>query len=411
MNYKSALMAFGWITLLSTIAFGQNISGKVMNARNKSIRDAIVVLRSAKTRLPIRQTRTDENGNYSLMIPTRGADGSVDEYEVFTKVNGYKPRIISIKSNTTPENPVDLILEKDGNLEFIRAIVGFEQSGASAAESRQKFFFDLSIENGLGLKRENDDLGPRLRSWGTVRVTSVPQQITSGIATFVSEFPQRVAEVKVNELAQAVEFLAGLEYRFWQSDKTAEAVGNQHINSLSLFSGVGVITPLTPRQTLEVFETTPEAIKRYPISAQSKYIAFVSPDRDRFFRQYYAGLRFKTHYFEWGESNGRYPGILDISVGQNAAVTGGRLRDLVIRLEGFFSLPITKGTVSLFGTALLQPKSAKITDPLILKKAPNNISVPGPDVAIVTVPQINRDYYRFGVGIDLVQVLKAWRLF
>jgi hypothetical protein len=406
MSYRPLTLAFWAFLLLPATALGQNrtVSGKVLDPQNKGIDKVRVVLRSSSSKLPIHQTITEKDGSYTLSIPSAGEG----EYELFTKAIGYKAQKVSVTSNSPPENPVDLILEKEGSLEFSRAIIALEQSGASAAESQQKFFFDLSIELGLGLKRKEDDLGPRLSSWGTVRVTTVPQQITSGVGTFVAEFPQRVADVKVNEVAQAAELLAGGEFRFWQSAKAIEVVGTHHIVSLSLFAGGGIITPLTPRQTLEVFETSPEAIQRFGISDQKKFIAFVSPDRDRFFRQYYLGLRFKTHYFEWGQNTERYPAILDVSLGQNESVTGGRLNGIVLRLEGFYALPLTKGTVSLFGTALLQLKASNISDPLILKRAPPNISVPSPDVAIVTIPQINRDYYRIGVGIDLVQVIKAW---
>ncbi len=49
----------------------------------------------------------------------------------------------------------------------------------------------------------------------------------------------------------------------------------------------------------------------------------------------------------------------------------------------------------------------KITDPLILEPAPTRTTVPGQNVVIITVPQINRDYYRIGVGIDFVLFVKS----
>src|SRR5438445_12733778 len=90
--------------------------------------------------------------------------------------------------------------------ELSRTIVGFEQAGASAASSAQRFFFNEYISvpfpvkqtlvksdcvplkqksDCVPLKQKSDcDFGPRVRLWGDVRITTVPQQITSSIGPF-----------------------------------------------------------------------------------------------------------------------------------------------------------------------------------------------------------------------------------
>jgi hypothetical protein len=91
-------------------------------------------------------------------------------------------------------------------------------------------------------------------------------------------------------------------------------------------------------------------------------------------------------------------------------VTGGRLRGGVIRLEGFFPLPY-EGLkfINLFGTALIKPTRTQITEPLILEAAPTGTTVPANNVFLFTQPQINRDYYKVGVGIDLMSLISKWK--
>ena len=92
--------------------------------------------------------------------------------------------------------------------------------------------------------------------WGTVRVTSVPQQTSTPLGTFATSFAQQVSEVKVNEVAQDIEFLAGANVR------------------------------LTNRLcSLEVFKAFPVAPGVPQLPTGTEFVAFVSPDRDRSFRQ------------------------------------------------------------------------------------------------------------------------------
>jgi hypothetical protein len=81
--------------------------------------------------------------------------------------------------------------------------------------------------------------------------------------------------------------------------------------------------------------------------------------------------------------------MLDITFGQNEAVTGGRLRGGIRRLEGYYPLPY-EGLkfINLFGTAMMKLTRTKITDPLILEPAPTGTTVPGQNVVIITVPKL-----------------------
>ncbi|HSB08588.1 MAG TPA: carboxypeptidase-like regulatory domain-containing protein, partial [Blastocatellia bacterium] len=409
-NIRQCIWGAFALCVVPTVVCAQNISGKVVDADNNGIVGVIVRLRDKDTKDILRKATTIAGGEYSIPIPS-GTAARV--YHLFAAKAGYKPvtRPVSVPADTPNIGGQEIHLEKVDSVEFTRTIVGFEQAGATGAESEQHFFFDLHIEVPLGSRDKPDDsLGPRWRNWGTIRVTTVPQEINSGVADFVTEFPTEVGKVKVSEIADAAEVLAGLEFRLLESNKKARDTGKQDIVSLSLLGGLGLTTPFSLRTATarNVFEATDEARQRFNLSPDKKFIAFVPQERDRFFRQYYAGLRLKTRYFEDGQDTGRNPAMLDLLWGFNEAITGGRLHGSILRIEGFYALPILDNTVYLFGTAMVKPVRAQFADPLVLKRAAGQ-AVPDPTVGIVSVPAPDRDYYRIGVGVDLSTLIGKWK--
>ena len=188
-----------------------------------------------------------------------------------------------------------------------------------------------------------------------------------------------------------------------------------------LVAGGGVSTPLNPRDTLQVFVVPPtgsepafdKEISTLGLTSQlagKSFIAFASTDRDRFFRQYYGGLRFKTFYYDRDttEPLRRFPATLDVLVGQDEAVTGGRAKGIVLRLEGFYPLPFTNTEfIYLFGNVEMIPGRPNVSDSIILQAAPANTLVPAANVLLVSTPQLNRDRYRIGVGMDVIALIEA----
>src|ERR1043166_1303819 len=317
--------------------------------------------------------------------------------------------------------------------ELFEAIAGYEQSGGSAAKHTQDFFFDFFISRPLPLgpypcgpgHEDYEFFGPRLRWWGNVRVASYPQQINAPVATFAAEFPNQILNQPVNKLAQTAEFITGLEWRLAQFGHPLN--GNDRDErqqfALSICGGGGPAGPREPIDTIQLYETPPvNSAQRpafeqaFPSAAKSPFVGFVSPDRDRFFRQYSGGIRLTTYYVKKGQA-GRpdmpylaAPAIVSVSVGQNEMITGGRMTGVVGRFEAFYPLVFAgdrsdrAGILYLFGTAMLHLGGAKQTDPLILKPA-TNVQPFDPGVALVTSAG-NRDVYVIGVGLDLGQLLK-----
>ena len=314
--------------------------------------------------------------------------------------------------------------------ETLRTIAGFEQAGASSASGAQRFFGNFYASIPFPTKAGTDSaqqagspdfhFGPRIRIFSDVRITTVPQQISSGIGQFAGQFAQQVANLKVNEIAQSTEFLAGTEIRLTGTNRALtsfDGTTSQRF-TLNLVLQAGATTPLTPKETLEVFDIRDPTLNsserdRLGISfPQTKakgteYVAFTTKDRDRFFRQYYGGFRFKTYYFRDGQRLSRFPSTVDVSFGGNEAVTGGRFHGGVVRTDFFQAIPVGgwAGSIFFYGTFLLKPVRTNIVDPLILRPAPG-IVVPASNVAIVFSPQTNRDYYRIGIGVELLSLFR-----
>jgi hypothetical protein len=231
-----------------------------------------------------------------------------------------------------------------------------------------------------------------------------------------------ISDAKTNQLASAFDFVVGPEVRLQRF----------HHTDLSLIAGFGAVSPVSPKQSAQIFEVPVNGssqqaafLKKYPGAKDKKYIAFVSPDRDRFFRQYFGGFRFKTFNYETHKVDGKlvvddqgnpkefltdaFPATFDITFGQNEAITGGRLRKFVVGLDGFYPLPFPDKSrfLYLFGSARFKAGGPKdIGTPFILDTAASSVKITDASVFIADPVATNRDTYRIGFGVDLVELFK-----
>lgn len=298
-----------------------------------------------------------------------------------------------------------------------RAIVGFEQSGASASGSEGKPFLDFFFTAPIRYKPYGDEL-PRASVWASLRLASIPQQVAA-FGTFASNFVNPLAEGQLgsNKLVQGFDFVVGPEFRLFGTNKAFPSVipGVKNQTKVYIAGGFGAISPLTTdKDSAQIFQTpgadSPQRenfLKLYPDAKDKKYIAFVFPDRDRFLRQYYLGLRFKTHFYDEEGLINRFPAIFDLMFGQNEAATGGKLKNVVMRLEGFYPFPVREANfLYLYGTAMMKfgGGGVNISTPLFLDTADSTVSITNKDVFIAPTRQASRDYYRIGIGVNLTEL-------
>lgn len=368
---------------------------------------------------------TDESG-LATFPPLKAGDYTVQASNTATYYSETERVTVVAGSSATYLLPLRRL--PNGGTRF-RAIVGFEQAGASSAEAQQKFFFNFFLSQPLTRGDRRDPLGSRWRAWGDVRVTSVPQQIDASVKDFAINFADEAGKVKVSEVAQAMDFLTGIEFRIAELDDLFRSPDDDDTSryTLSLIAAGGASTPVTPREELQLFEVNAALLNRYPVLRDptpddgvddaAKFVAFTPADRDRFFRQWYVGVRLKTDYFGvLGQPSKRASGQLDLTWGKNEAVTGGRFsQGSVFRADGFFPFPIVKklSFVHFFGTAIMRFTRAKVEDPIFARRITDSsafdMALFGPNVTFITTPQINRDYYRIGVGIDFVSLVEAFK--
>jgi hypothetical protein len=214
-------------------------------------------------------------------------------------------------------------------LAVARVMLGLEQTSAGSAAPVQKAAIGLFF---------SEPLSPRLSTWGDLRLSSIPVDVQSTLATLPTDATKIATTLPLNQLVRSGEFLVGVSYRL--------VGGTSPWSSLSLIASEGAAMPLAPTGT-------------------------------RFYRQYYGGIRVQS-------TQQRH--IVDIVLGQNEAITGGRLHGTVLRVDTFYALPVTGGNfLYLFGTAMLRASP---------RPAPSDAGV---------------DTYRIGVGVDVLQMLKALR--
>lgn len=285
-----------------------------------------------------------------------------------------------------------------------RFILGVEQSGGASAKSEGKPFLDMFINTPLLLDSTGDKL-PRVSVWGDVRLTSTPSQIQA-FANISSAAIDTITGGNVNELASSFDFVVGPEFRLARFDNV----------TLGLIAAFGAISPLDPKQSVELFEVPKENssqadafFKEFPGAKGKEHIAFISPERDRFLRQYYGGLRFRTYTKDGGAIQDVFPSMLDITFGQSEAVTGGHLHKFVLGLDGFYVLPFPAEYrfLYLFGSAKFKvggPKSIKT--PFLLDTSASSVKVTDPTVFIADPMPSNRDVYRIGFGVDLFELFR-----
>ena len=294
--------------------------------------------------------------------------------------------------------------------EVVRAVLGFEQLGASGTASDQNFLFDFFITR--------PTFNNHLRWWGDVKVASFPQQENTELVTFGQQFATTFGNLKVNQLAESAEFVTGPEFVITPIPRKFE---------VSLFAGGGASGPNNPTDNVTVFavpgaNTAQSAafasfVKQFtPSVPTSPYVAFLPESTDRFLRQWQAGVRLYTFYNHAQNGLGGLPATVEFSIGQNEFVTGGHLSGLVGHVAAThpFTFQTSAGksvTIYLFGEATTAYVKRSYSTPLPLAPAVDSsgtpISITNSGVTTITVPPNRRDTYRIGVGVDLISVLTS----
>ncbi|MGO9241754.1 MAG: hypothetical protein ACLQBJ_13185 [Bryobacteraceae bacterium] len=336
----------------------------------------------------------------------------------------------------------------------VRTIIGFEQTGAVNADAAQNLFMDLFLSHPLAFwhdmgdksKGERDALGPPLRYFGDIRISSAPQQLNSVLTDNLYALAGSPATLKANQIGQSGDFLVGMTYRFGSFAKPFfRQVGDKERISLNLLVAVGGIGSFAQPSNTPTAYVFPTGTSQQQVDALCNlglvgltctggsngvgqtlpaaysYLAFKPTSHgNQFFRQGYAGVRLASQ-----DACNAYPGSpcnragirLDITFGENEAVTNGTFRHPVWRFESFVPIPIKAGgaldSVIYFFASFylnadrtnLETQAQEGLQALILQPAPSSWNTATPGTFYVPALPSWRDYYRLGFGIDLLRLI------
>lgn len=337
--------------------------------------------------------------------------------------------------------------EKEENFKsqrvILKSIIGIEQSGASSAKSEQRpflnFYFNAPIKiikkrksNSKNKNAEGEEdlkdktLFGGFSVWGDVRLTTTPVQSIGSLAEFTpggfaTSFVQGDNASKINDLVRSFDFLIGVEQQIISPQNDVSLGPFPGRISLSLIAAGGAITPLSSDKTTLYFKIPtvnsgmnldPRFTNLFPdIDFTGKTnVAFVTPDRDRFYRQYYGGIRLKTFFEDKNLEN--FPAVFDVMIGQNEAITN-KLQGAILRVDGSTPLPINGAKfLTIFGSVNMRlSRNVNESIPQFFLDPATGASLSGSDTTIISIDRSpfqtrNRDIFRIGVGVDLFKLFK-----
>lgn len=195
-----------------------------------------------------------------------------------------------------------------------QALVGFDVSAASAVDPEQKLFAGFNAQAPLG--GGGNFFKSHFILWFSPKITSVPKPSALPVSSLISQFGNfNLGDTKLADLVQGIEFEGGGEIPIKWHGNTGGIPGvlpNTEVRTgFSAIFGGSAITPLSSSNAI-IFSQRNSTIDNYykqlnqPIPAMNTsvnppvaydVIAFVPQERSRFYRGYFAGVRFKFYYW------------------------------------------------------------------------------------------------------------------
>lgn len=328
------------------------------------------------------------------------------------------------------------------------AAVGLDVAGASSTSPAAVFLatgiMDVPV---IGTSQHNQngstDYGYTNTWWlsGYLRIAGMaqPGNLTQSVGDLASTGTYLASAVNAtpDKIVQSIEADATAAYQFgsWRPQVGSFDVGTfvptgdrskpDTLFTLSVIVSIGAITPLSASQANPpVYYLTQQIMNTYNISPPGCaytsgatppcYVAFVPSDRTHFYRDYEGGLRMKLYGGDYTGSQAQYrfPGMADVTIGQNEYVTGGRLHGAVLHIGGSMPVPAADG-IYIFGAMDLGMnfKYNQENPQLLLTPVPSSAGVTylSPTVNTIPVSQPNRDRYRIGFGVNIFDIISAMK--
>lgn len=307
-------------------------------------------------------------------------------------------------------------------------IAGVEQSGFSSQGSSTNAFLEAYFRGAYHRLWKEKDTNPFAATiWGRIRLLGGPLPSGTSVTAAFTNPSGTITSSTITNVGQVVDYVFGPELRIRQWDKS-----NGNTDRVSLIGGVGATTPLNSsgiqyslaaptvnsQQCFQLLNDSPysslftnvsrirggcaigDAKSGNPIST----LSFAPIDRSNFLVKYGAGVRF-THVYPAKNGQVPYSGDVDFVVGQDQEITGGKFQGVVFGINAVYPLALGSSSfVYLFGSASMKTTGTQYYPPLVLGTAPTPTPPLPASVEVVPLGQPNRDFYRFGVGVNVMSL-------
>jgi hypothetical protein len=385
--------------------------------------------------------------------PTVGSDGTFTLQLTSELKQGYTVQVDN-------QDSVTVAAAEKGSSLYTLGLAGFNATASSSSGPSAQYFvtFDLVTPLPWVFKKgcPKDDENPVSQKcwlWLNPRIASIPAASSTALSslTSASSLTTGISSQNVSQITQSFEFQGGLVFYFkkptegrlfgwdksWGRTTAGLLIGGGSVTPFNSISGAteyGLNANLA-----EQFNQMPKLAGTYselatalcsygyvPVataapcpptpSTKPTSVAFVFPNRSRFYRDYFAGFRISTFYSTGScsgskptgcELSNTYPGTFDIRFGQDETVTGGHLRGFITTVAASYPLPGTNGIVRVFGSSSLRVSKNQNTTALVLIPSTSFISLDNPTVAVQPIYPSDQDYYRLGVGVDLISLIST----
>ena len=313
----------------------------------------------------------------------------------------------------------------------VRSIIGIEQVGASSASGISNPFLDFFVNTPLGKNG-------LWSMWADFRISSTPQGISSLTDISSNLLGTTIGTTNINSLVQSFSVTGGIDIPVVREGAKIHPFFLPGKTSLSLILGGGITSPLSsseettqifkipmvPKQAVEGEAVEEGATMVNPLFSSQfaenidfdgkTNVAFVVPQRDRFLRNWFVGIRLKTRFLKEDHVTPADVSMatFDLRFGQDEEITR-TLKNKVLTFEGFTPFPYSSGYLYLYGGAKmsLTRKVNTLVPAVFLERADTFNLSDSNDTQIVSAdnnPFVlqNRDKYWFGIGFDVVKVFK-----
>lgn len=318
------------------------------------------------------------------------------------------PTVYGVPSNSVPVPPAPT----SGT--SVLLIGGVEQSGYSSLGLNTSPFINFFIQG---------PVAAGFSGWGRIRLLGAPQPSTQGIVSTFTDPTGQLTTQDYSKVGTSMDFVAGGSYKL--SEKDSADTG------WSFIADIGSTTPLSSQSVALTYKApAPGTVECSTLTGRFTVakgyapgltqaptgsttclaggytdVSFSNQDRSSFLRKWGVGVRSSAKFpCPYPNCPAAY-GVLDITLGQDEAITRGLLRHFVFKMDGVLPISI-KGSslLYLFGSAYLRTSRNQDLSPLILMTETATVTIPSSTVIVLPLQQPDRDFYRLGVGLNLSQI-------